>query len=261
MSVAGLLIAYGLAGCIVLQLLLWVYQQRTSEADIVDVGWTASLGMLALWYAIGSQGDQLNRILVALYAGAWSLRLGTYLLCSRVLVSGEDERYAELRRSWGSKASRNFFIFFLAQAVLAVILSLPFLVIAVSQERVSALSVLVSLTIAGGAILGEASADAQLRAFRAKPENRGTTCRVGLWRYSRHPNYFFEWLYWLSFVALGISLPFGFVTLIGPLVMYWFLIKITGIPATEARALASRGENYREYQRTTNMFFPWLPRT
>ncbi len=110
------------------------------------------------------------------------------------------------------------------------------------------------------AIAGETLADRQLAQFRAKPANRGKTCRAGLWRYSRHPNYFFEWLHWWSYVLMGINVSNGWVTLIGPVVMLFFLFYITGIPHTEKQAVASRGDDYREYQRTTSMFFPWPPK-
>ena len=110
-------------------------------------------------------------------------------------------------------------------------------------------------------ILGEAIADQQLARFRGEPANRGQVCRDGLWRYSRHPNYFFEWLHWFAYPLMAVGLgPIGWVTLLGPIVMLIFLLKITGVPPTEARALQSRGERYREYQRTTNAFFPWIPK-
>jgi steroid 5-alpha reductase family enzyme len=110
------------------------------------------------------------------------------------------------------------------------------------------------------ALGGEAIADAQLSRFRRDPANRGTVCRTGLWRYSRHPNYFFEWVHWWAYVLIGIAAPWGWLALFGPALMLLFLFKITGIPPTEARALESRGDAYREYQRTTSVFVPWPPR-
>ena len=109
-------------------------------------------------------------------------------------------------------------------------------------------------------VAGEAVADAQLARFRADPGHRGRTCRAGLWRYSRHPNYFFEWLTWWAYVAIAWGAPHGWVALFGPAVMLLFLFKVTGIPYTEAQALRSRGDDYRAYQRTTSAFVPWFPR-
>jgi steroid 5-alpha reductase family enzyme len=119
--------------------------------------------------------------------------------------------------------------------------------------------------LAGGllwlaAVGGEWVADRQLVRFRADPVNRGRTCRDGLWRYSRHPNYFFEALHWWAYVLMGVGVPFGWVTLLGPLLMTVALLKISGFPLAEAQALASRGEDYRNYQRTTSAFIPWFPK-
>ena len=110
------------------------------------------------------------------------------------------------------------------------------------------------------AVLGETIADRQLARFRADPENRGKTCNQGLWRYSRHPNYFFEWIHWFAYIFLAVGSPHWWLALLGPLVMAVFLLKITGIPYTELQSLKSKGESYREYQRTTSAFIPWFPK-
>jgi steroid 5-alpha reductase family enzyme len=109
------------------------------------------------------------------------------------------------------------------------------------------------------AMLGESVADAQLNLFRADPESKGKTCRVGLWRYSRHPNYFCEWLVWVGYFVYALGSPGGWLAAYAPALMYFFLTSVTGIKATEEHAVRSRGEDYREYQRTTNAFFPWWP--
>ena len=108
--------------------------------------------------------------------------------------------------------------------------------------------------------LGEAVADAQLAKFKADPASKGRTCRVGLWRYSRHPNYFFEWLTWVAFAWFATSSPNGWIGWISPALILYFLLRVTGIPATEEQALRSRGENYRRYQETTSAFLPWFPK-
>jgi len=110
------------------------------------------------------------------------------------------------------------------------------------------------------AISGEALADAQLAAFKRHAANRGRVCDAGLWRYSRHPNYFFEWLIWMAYAVFAFPSPYGYLALIIPAVMLFFLFKVTGIPATEEQSLRSRGDKYREYQRTTSRFVPWFPK-
>jgi steroid 5-alpha reductase family enzyme len=110
------------------------------------------------------------------------------------------------------------------------------------------------------AVGGETLADRQLAAWRAAPANDGRTCRSGLWRYSRHPNYFFEWLHWWTYIPLAWGSPWWWLTLLGQALMLFTLFKVTGIPHTERQALASRGEDYRAYQRSTSVFIPWFPK-
>lgn len=239
---------------------LWVVQRVLTEADVVDAGWAASLGFLAIFFAVRGDGNYEARVLLALIAGIWSARLTWYLLVKRVFRPGEDGRYVELRAGWGPKAQRNFFIFFQAQGLLAVVLSIPFMVIAWDPSSAIGLQHVLAAVLAVVAIGGESIADAQLHAFRMSPHHQGKTCRDGLWRYSRHPNYFFEWMYWWSYVAMGIFAPWGILTMVSPVLMLYLILKITGIPPTEARALLSRGDDYRNYQRTTSAFFPWFPR-
>src|SRR5207253_10734062 len=107
---------------------------------------------------------------------------------------------------------------------------------------------------------GESTAYRQLLHFKMEPENAGRTCQVGLWRYSRHPNYFFEWLMWVAYALFAAASPWGWLASACPLVMLYLLIRVTGIPPNEAQALRTRGEEYREYQRATSAFMPWLRR-
>ena len=104
----------------------------------------------------------------------------------------------------------------------------------------------------------EALADAQMKRFKAAPANRGQVCQVGLWRFSRHPNYFFEALIWVGFALFALGSPHGWIALSCPVLMLYFLLKVTGIPLTEEYAVKSKGAAYREYQRTTSAFIPWF---
>ncbi len=240
--------------------ILWTVQWIRRDAGIVDVGWAAGVGLLALFFAATAQAPMSRRIFVAVLAGLWSFRLAGYILVNRVLGKPEDGRYGALRQNWGRKAPLFFFLFFQAQGLLALLFALPML-IAMHAPRES-LGVLdwTAAALWLVAIVGETLADWQLANFRADPSNRGRTCRAGLWRFSRHPNYFFEWLHWWTYVLIGIAAPHGWVTLLAPALMLYFLFKVTGIPATEAQAVASRGDDYRDYQRTTSPFVPWPPR-
>jgi steroid 5-alpha reductase family enzyme len=235
---------------------LWAAQVRARDASHVDVGWAAGLGLLALACAAFLPGAPARRALVGTMAALWSVRLAAHLYFDRVRGKPEDGRYAALRASWGPRADRNFFAFFQVQAALDVVLALPFAALCARTGPLRAADAL-GAAVWLAAVAGEASADRSLAAFRARPESRGRVCREGLWRYSRHPNYFFEWLHWLGYAAMA---PSDWRVWTSPALMLYFLLRVTGIPATEAQALKSRGEAYREYQRTTSMFVPWLPR-
>jgi len=241
---------------------LWLIQLRTRDATLVDVGWTANLGLLAIFYALGADGAPGRRWLVAVLAGAWSLRLALHLLRSRVLdpLHGEDRRYAALRERWGERAPRNFFWVYQAQALLDSLLSLPFLLACLdSQARLGPAAVGAGLLLLLS-VAGEWVADQQLLRFKSDPANRGRTCRTGLWRVSRHPNYFFEWLAWCAFALLALPAPLGWLGLSAPLIMLLLLLKVTGVPPAEEQAVSSRGDDYRAYQRSTSAFFPWFPK-
>jgi steroid 5-alpha reductase family enzyme len=242
----------------VVMALLWLAQKRPGDAGIVDVVWALGVGMLSVFYAAFSAGLAERRILIALLAGIWALRLGGYLLV-RVMRMPEDGRYQKLREEWRETTQTKLFGFFQLQAFWSALFAAPMLIAAGNVTPLGLpdlLGAIVWLT----ALAGETIADRQLAAFRNDPSTRGRVCRTGLWRYSRHPNYFFEWVHWWAYVLIGWLGPWGWLTLMGPATMLLFLFKITGIPPTEANALASRGNAYRDYQRTTSVFFPWPPK-
>jgi steroid 5-alpha reductase family enzyme len=176
----------------------------------------------------------------------------------RVRREQEDGRYQALRARWHGD-ERRWFGFFQFQALSVPLFALPFAAVASNRHpRLAYIAAGTLIWLAG--VLGEVLADRQLARFRAAPAHRGLTCRTGLWRYSRHPNYFFEWLHWFAYVAWAIGSPLAPLAWIGPLVMFVFLRYLSGVPWTEQQALRTRGEDYRDYQRRTPCFFPWLPR-
>lgn len=238
-------------------IILWARQLKTANANAVDVAWSALIGVHAIVLAVLGDGDVARRAALAVVAGGWSLRLAAYLFLTRIRGEAvEDGRYRTLRATWSRGV---FFVFYQAQALLTVVLAVPFALIAANPA-----AGLLPLEIAGialwvAALIGETIADAQLHRFRRDPAHHGRTCRAGLWRYSRHPNYFFEWLIWCATALVALAAPGGWVALAAPAMMLFFILRITGIPPTEAQALVSRGEDYRDYQRTTSAFFPRRP--
>lgn len=246
----------------VLMIGVWLLQRRLDDAGIVDVAWTYAVGTLSVVFCWVAEGDPTRRMMVAVLAGIWSIRLGTYVLY-RVIKFPEDGRYVTLKERAGDQAQRKLFEFYQYQAFGAVLFSLPMLMAASNPSPlgfVDALGIAIWLLAAGG----ESLADRQLSAFRKQAQNRGAVCQSGLWKYSRHPNYFFEWLHWWAYVAFAWQVPWGGwqggLSLLGPIAMYYFINFVTGIPPTESQALQSRGDAYRRYQETTSSFFPWLPK-
>ncbi len=254
----ALLEGWGIAAA--LMLVLWLIQRATRDAGVVDVGWAAGLGILAVFFALRSEAPDGRRLLVGGMAGIWALRLALHLLRDRVLGKPEDGRYQTLRASWGEKAQLFFFVFFQAQALLDAILAVPFWIALASPAAFGQATDAIGLAVWLTAVGGESLADRQLARFRARPESKGKTCREGLWRYSRHPNYFFEWLHWWAYPIVAWGAPWWAFTLTAPALMLFFLLRVTGIPATEAQAVKSRGDDYRDYQRTTSAFVPWFPK-
>ncbi len=257
MSVAVALLA-GWAAAAVVMALLWLLQRRTGDAGIVDVAWAAGVGILAAYFAWTSDGLVERRWMIAAMAGLWAARLAGYLLVP-VLRLPEDGRYRQMREEWGEKSQANLFGFFQVQAFWSVLFAAP-MWLAMRNAEPLGWTDFAGLTIFLIALGGETIADRQLGRFRNDPSTKGQVCKGGLWRYSRHPNYFFEWIHWWAYVLIGWAAPWGYLTLAGPVVMLFFLIKVTGIPPTEANALRSRGDADREYQRTTSVFFPWPPK-
>lgn len=248
----------GLAAALAMGL-AWLRQRRTRDASPVDLVWTLGVGAAALFHALTAGGWGPRRLLVALLAGLWAARLGLHL--ARRLAHGpEDGRYAALRARLGARAETWFLGFFQVQGLLVVALGLVFLVLCRSELAGWRASDAAAVALYAVALLGESRADRDLARWRAEPANRGRTCRAGLWRYSRHPNYFFEWLHWLVYPVLGLGLEHGAWLWLAPLVMYLLVVHVTGIPPAEEQALRSRGDDYRRYQATTNAFFPGPPR-
>ncbi len=252
-----------------LMALAWVVQQRTGNSGWVDTIWTFSVGLVgagsALW-PIAGIAPNTRQWLVAVLVAIWSLRLGAHIAIRTSGIS-DDPRYAAFARDWGAKASRRMFIFLQNQAFGSIPLVFAIFVAAHVPEDALRPQDHVGIIILVASIAGEALADLQLKRFRKRPANRGRVCDVGLWRWSRHPNYFFEWLCWLAYPVIAIAIddplgyPWGLASLLAPVFMYYFLVHVTGIPPLEGQMLRSRGAPYRDYQSRTSAFFPLPPRT
>ena len=258
---AWALLLLGTLVVVLIMLGLWWLGIRNHNFSYVDIGWSGNFAVLAVLYAALAPGHLPRRVLIASMFAAHGLRLGWHL-AKRIIGEPEEGRYTQLRKEWGASGNLNlkFLGFFEFQAVLNAFLTLPLLLACFNRAPQ-----LHPLEIAGAALfvaglLGETVADAQLAAFKRDPANKGAVCDVGLWRYSRHPNYFFEWLIWIAYAVFAVASPHGWIAMAMPVLMLHFLINVTGIKATEEQALRSKGERYRLYQARTSGFVPWFPK-
>lgn len=240
---------------------VWFCARRMDNAGIVDIWWAFGFSPVAVFCAVFGGGNPMRSGLMVGMVCAWSFRLGIHL--HRRVMSHhpeEDPRYAALRSRFPQHTWLMFFGFFQLQAVLIAALSLPVAMACSNPSGTPGICEAAGLALWLVAIGGEAVADAQLSSFRSRPANRGLVCDTGLWKYSRHPNYFFEWLVWVAYFVFALGSPFGWAGVLSPLMMFFFLTRVTGIPPSEAHSLASRGDAYRAYQRRTSPFIPWFPK-
>lgn len=237
----------------------WLIQRQQGNGGIVDAIWAWALGGLAVWFALtGSAATEVRWTLAAM-GGLWGLRLGTHLW-RRNWRAPEDWRYAKFRAEWGDKAQSKMFWFFQFQNIFTLALACSaFLPAAYREGSPGPLGLGLAVAILLLSVWGEGLADEQLRRFKADPSQRGRVCDVGLWRHSRHPNYFFECVHWLAYLPLAWGSELWAWGLIAPLVMVGLLLKVSGVPLLEAE-MARRKPGYAEYMQRTNMLLPWPPK-
>ncbi len=237
-------------------MVVWGLYRLLKNPSVVDVSWSLGLMVSGLIYLIG-QPISLRSLIVAVLLIVWALRLAGYLWYTRIRKGHVDKRYLELSNQWKMSQSLGFFLNFQLQGFFIFILSITFYFIPhVSGYSLSMLDKIALLTIIIG-IMGESLADFQLQAFRkAHP---GRVCNAGLWQYTRHPNYFFDWLTWCGFFLFAVTIPYGYLSMVSPLLLLIIFTKITG-PITERSSIASRGQAFLDYQKNTSMFFPWVTR-
>ena len=245
----------------------WRVQQVTGNSGWIDVFWTFGTGAAAVALALIPLDPawlQPRQIFVAALAGLWSLRLGSHILI-RTQTTSDDPRYRDLMAQWGADAPAKLFWQLQIQAAVGLLLAASVMLAAQNPAPfLRALDILGVIVLLAG-IVGESLADRQLQQFKRDPANRGKICDVGLWRWSRHPNYFFEWLCWLAYPIVAIDLssnnPLGPLALLAPLAMYWILVHVSGIPPLEAHMARTRGPAFDDYRARTSAFFPFPPRT
>ncbi len=243
-------------------IVVWIWAYRIKNAGVVDIFWAFNFTVIAAVIWLMAEGYDARIKVVCILSGLWSLRLGIYLL-KRVgsHLDVEEGRYKQLREEWAPNANRTFFIFFQAQALSNVFLAIPFFITAANTDASLTMLEYIGASLWFVSIVGEGIADWQLKKFKSNPANKGKVCEYGLWNYSRHPNYFFQLMIWISVFVFALSSPYGWISILCPITIGYLIFKVTGIPMTEEQAVRSKGQLYIDYQRTTSVFFPWVKKT
>jgi steroid 5-alpha reductase family enzyme len=247
----------GLLAIIVLMLLGWLVSFIKNDVSVVDILWGPACFIPALVYAAQQPSVGWRVVVVLLLAGLWALRLAVFVAW-RNHGKPEDRRYAEMReRNGAGWRWRSFFTVFLLQATLAWIVSVPLLAVAVGTGRVFWLDYFAALVVLFGLVF-EAVADLQMAAFQQRSKNAGGVMDQGLWRYSRHPNYFGEFCVWWGFFLFAVAAG-GWWSVFGPALLTFFLLKVSGIGLTE-KGITNRRPAYQAYIDRTSAFIPQLPK-
>ncbi|RWY79072.1 DUF1295 domain-containing protein [Rhizobium leguminosarum] len=234
----------------------WAIQRATGLSGWIDTIWSLTVGAGGIAAAIFADGSFGRRSLVLVLVATWSLRLASHIGL-RTRGAKEDPRYAKFIEEWGNSAPRRLFVFLQVQAVAAFVLVLAVYLAAANDGYLLRPLDFLALAVGLIALCGEAASDAQLARFRKSPGARTGVCEMGLWRYSRHPNYFFEWLFWCCFPLFAVAGPiWSWLSLLAPIMMYWLLVHVSGIPPLEDYMLRTRGAKFLSLQQRVNAFFP-----
>ncbi|WP_411821321.1 DUF1295 domain-containing protein [Leptospira sp. 'Mane'] len=249
--------------------LMWFWGKSRNNYAVIDVGWGLVIAGIGSVFAILGNGTFYAKFVILVPVWIWAIRLSGFLYWTRIRTDHpEDKRYADFRKDYGNQVHRKFFTnVFLLQGFLALLLSGPFVVASDWQLDLFSVPSVLIFPILGWVlffigVFGESLADKQLHSFLSVQSNKGKLCDAGLWKYSRHPNYFFEWVIWLGIgiIPLASGISWAWISLFSPFVMFILLRFVSGVPFAEKYSLLSKGNIFQNYQKTTNAFFPWFPR-
>jgi steroid 5-alpha reductase family enzyme len=240
---------------------IWIWAVKIENFSIIDAAWSGAFFIHCVIFFGLSYGYTFRKMIFLAMMGLWSIRLA-YFLTKRISSHHpqEDTRYAQLRAEYGASYKKRFLYFFMMQAVSISFLTLPAIFVFNNMNESLHILEYLGLFLFAVSLAGESIADQQMNAFKSNPANKGKVCNVGLWKYSRHPNYFFESCIWFSFYVFMLATPGLWWAIYAPLTILFLLLKVTGVPPSESQSLKSRGDAYREYQQKTSVFFPWFPK-
>jgi len=250
-----------LAATATLMVLVWLLSLAKRDVSIVDIFWGLGFVLIAHVACRIGGGYSGRKLLVTSLVAVWGIRLAVYLLW-RNWGQVEDYRYRAMRKRHGERfAWVSLYMVFGLQGTLMWVISLPLQIAQVSSlpARLTWLDALAVLVWAIG-LLFESVGDLQLARFKADPANHGKVMNQGLWKYTRHPNYFGDAVAWWAFFFIALATPYGFWTIVSPLLMTFMLMRVSGVTLLERKLVKTRPQ-YEAYRRQTNAFFPGFPRS
>lgn len=251
-----------LCAMLVVMVAAWAFGLVMKDGGWTDVFWTWGTGVTLAGAALFPWYDLAYRqVMIAAFMAIWALRLGLYLT-PRVITHAEDPRYAAFREQFGARYPLYMLFVTLPQAPATALLGVSVMLASYEHAPFPGKRDVLAAAIFLAAIVGEYVSDAQMKAFRADPANRGQVMDRGLWGWSRHPNYFFQWMGWLAYPAIAFHPrgPMSWLSLAAPLVMYGLLRHVSGVPPLEESMLKTRGDLFRSYQARVSAFFPLPPK-
>ncbi len=248
---------YGLGVSLGLMTGLWLVSLVIRNVSIIDIFWSLTILGIGWVYVVGSESIVMRHLIVLTFLHLWAIRLAFYL-GRRSWGQPEDKRYQAMRdaRGPGFRWSSLFTVFWL-QAALAWLVSLPLLFVFHANVSIDWIdTVAVTLFVIG--LFFEAIGDWQMHRFRSDPNNVGQVCDVGLWRYTRHPNYFGEAVLWWGFWLFALARSAPLWSVVSPLLLTFLLLRVSGARLLE-QSLVKEKPSYRDYIRRTPAFIPWIP--
>jgi len=243
---------------LIVMVIAFVFFQKTKMIGVIDIFWSLSFFIQTVAAVIILKPSIERAIVITMMVGIWSLRLTIHLTTRFLKAKKDDPRYEQLRAAWITDFDSKIFFMYLLQGVSVLILLGPVMCFSVDETSLSIPFTISALVLFAIALIGESIADAQLEQFKKRKTE--CVCKTGLWKYSRHPNYFFEWLIWCALFILCIPSNMGVFMVYAPVIMYVLLTRVTGVPQAEKLSLEHRGAAFARYQKTTSEFFPWFPK-
>lgn len=249
---------YSILGIILFfHIIFWyIVSLRMKRMDVADIAWGIGFPLIS-WSAFFISGFSLPALVVNILITLWGARLASHIYI-RNHKKEEDPRYAAWRKEWKNFYIRSFLQVFVLQSVLLLIIAIPSIYINISRQFELNVFMYLGLLVWLVGYYFEVIGDRELSEFIKDPSNKGKIMDKGLWKYTRHPNYFGEVVMWWGIFLFGITLPYGIFTIIGPATITLLILYVSGVPMLEKRYEGNVA--YEKYKKKTSVFIPWFPK-